>query len=185
MPASRVPTRLPKDNSIDPEGEFSLGVREYFFYLLYNTARQRELFIERALEPTDLNHNHWRSLAIIRRLGSCSMKTLARFSTVDRTTLTRSVDQLVARGYVTRHTPEGDRRRVDLSITDEGEATYMQAVEIIKSSNRAGLLEVDEEGLRDVARTLQRVLNVIVDDEELAADIINFGRPPVSSANEA
>ena len=185
MSASRVPARLPKDNSIDPEGEFPLGVREYFFYLLYNAARQRELFIERALEPTELTHSQWRSLAIIRRLGSCSMKTLARFSTVDRTTLTRSVDQLVARGYVTRHTPEGDRRRVDLMLTDAGEATYMQAVEIIKRSNRTGLPEVDDVDLREVTRTLQRVVKLIVEDDKLATDIINFGRPPVGDAREA
>src|SRR5690349_3236139 len=117
------PPRRPQPNSVDPDGEFPLGAPEYFFYLLFQAQRQRDLSLDRALSPVGLNLAQWRTLAIVRRIDVCSMTLLARYSTVDRTTLTRAVDQLVDRGLVARWTPDHDRRQVNLRLTDEGEAT--------------------------------------------------------------
>ena len=38
---SRPARPEPLDNSVDPDGEFPLGPPEYFFYLLYQAARQQ------------------------------------------------------------------------------------------------------------------------------------------------
>ncbi|THD61023.1 MarR family transcriptional regulator [Phenylobacterium sp.] len=173
------PPRLP-DNSVDPEGEFPLGAPEYFFYLLFQTARQRDLHFDRILEPSGLNIAQWRSMAIIRRLEVCTMSSLARYSTVERTTLTRAVDQLVRRGVVRRWTPEHDRRQVNLSLTTEGEAIYRKAVAVLKDLNAALLADVDPDRLRDLARLLQVVLHRLTGTDSLAMDLLTFGRttPP-------
>ncbi len=166
----------PPDNSVDPDGEFPLGASEYFFYLLFQTARQRDHFFDKALKPAGLNLAQWRSLAIIRRLQVCTMSALARYSTVERTTLTRAVDQLVERGLVSRCTPEQDRRQVNLSLSDLGEATYREAVKILKERNRWILQDVDPERLRDATRVVQIALRRLVADDDLALDLISFGR---------
>jgi DNA-binding MarR family transcriptional regulator len=173
MAKPRTPSR---DYSVDPEGEFPLGASEYFFYLLFQAARQRDAFFDRALKPADLNLAQWRSLAIIRRLEVCTMSQLARYSTVERTTLTRAVDQLVGRGLVARWTPEQDRRQVNLSLTDQGEATYGVAVQILKDRNQWILQDVDPKRLRDATRVVQTALRRLIDDDALALDLISFGR---------
>jgi DNA-binding MarR family transcriptional regulator len=169
----RVP---PRDYSVDPDGEFPLGAPEYFFYLLFQAARQRDGFFAKALKPAGLNLAQWRSLAIIRRLEVCTMSSLARYSTVERTTLTRAVDQLVARGVVSRWTPDQDRRQVNLALTDLGEVTYGKAVAILKERNQWVLEDIDPQRLRDATRVLQESLRRLVDDDELALDLITFGR---------
>jgi DNA-binding MarR family transcriptional regulator len=152
-----------------------LGAPEYFFYLLFQAARQRDLYFDRALEPVGLNIAQWRSLAIIRRLESCTMTALARYSTVERTTLTRAVDQLAARGLVDRSVPDRDRRQVNLALSDLGATVYAQAVEILKERNRMVLAEVDAERLRAATRVLQETLLKLAGDGDLAADLLNFG----------
>ncbi|HEX3367477.1 MarR family transcriptional regulator [Phenylobacterium sp.] len=171
----------PPPNSVDPDGEFPLGPPEYFFYLLFQAARQRDLFFDRELAPVGLNLAQWRSLAIIRRLESCTMTALARYSTVDRTTLTRAVDQLVSRGLIDRSVPDRDRRQVNLSLTEPGKTIYSQAVNILKEHNQEVLAEVDPKRLREATRALQAVLLKLTGDDDLAVDLLNFGTVPAAS----
>lgn len=167
-------------NSIDPDGEFPLGPPEYFFYLLFQAQRQRDIALDRRLAPVGLNLAQWRTLAIIRWIEDCTMTQLARYSTVDRTTLTRAVDQLVDRGMIERWTPDRDRRQVNLALTDQGEAVYGQAVAIMIGHNVQVLDGVDSARLRDAARVLQITLMRLVDDPDLGEDLVTFGhRLPV------
>lgn len=171
----RTPKSKSADSSPDPEGELPLGASEYFFYLLFQVARQRDVFCDIALEPCGLNMAQWRSLAIVRRLEACTMTSLARYSTVERTTLTRSVDQLVGRGLVTRWVPDRDRRQVNLSLTDLGEEVYGQAVMILNERNKRLLDEEDPRRLRDAMRVLQNTVRKLSGSDDLADDLLNFG----------
>jgi DNA-binding MarR family transcriptional regulator len=171
----------PAPNSVDVDGEFPLGPAEYFFYLLFQTQRQRDLALDRALTPTGLNVPRWRTMAIVRRIEDCTMTLLARYSTIERTTLTRAVDQLVELGLLERWTPEHDRRQVRLALTDFGEATYASAVEILKTHNAGALAGVEPASLRQSARVMRRVLRQLVDDPALGQDLATFGhRVPIS-----
>ncbi len=55
----------------------------------------------------------WRALAVVRRIDDCTMKALARYSSIDRTTLTRTVDQLVEQGK-SKRCVHRDRQQVNL-----------------------------------------------------------------------
>ncbi|MBN4678546.1 MarR family transcriptional regulator, partial [Pandoraea nosoerga] len=70
----------------------------------------------------------WRAILTIQRIPCCSMGELSAYTTVDRTTLTRTVDQLVAEGLVQRVATPNDRRQVHLVLTDLGAEAYQAAV---------------------------------------------------------
>jgi DNA-binding MarR family transcriptional regulator len=165
------------ENAPDPEGEFALATPEYIFYLLVQTTRQRDMAFDKLLAPHGLNIARWRTLAIVRRVPDCTMKALARLSASDRTTLTRAVDQLVERGLIKREVPAKDRRKVIVRLTKAGEAVYDQAVLALFDFNEANIGGIDPDKLRDVARTLQTILHNVLGDDELAADILTYGRP--------
>ena len=167
----------PSDNAPDPTGEFPLAPSEYFFYLLFQAGRQRDLHFERALAKAGLNIARWRTLAIIRRIGVCTMKELALYSTVDRTTLTRAVDQLVEQGLVERTIPSRDRRKVNLSLSPAGEAVYLSAVPLLQEGNAELLQGFSSEEVRAAVRLLQRTVRRMIDDPKAADLLINFGRP--------
>jgi DNA-binding MarR family transcriptional regulator len=175
MSPPKTPER-PADNAPDPKGEFPLAPAEYYFYLLFQAGRQRDLHFERALAKAGLNIARWRTLAIIRRIGVCTMKELALYSTVDRTTLTRAVDQLVEQGLVERTIPSRDRRRVHLSLSPAGEAQYSKAVPLLLEGNAELLAGFEDGQLRDAVRLLQTTIRRMMDDPQAADLLINFGR---------
>jgi DNA-binding MarR family transcriptional regulator len=172
-----MPQTVRPDSSVDSKGEFPLGVTEYFFYLLFLTARYRDLTLDGVLARSGLNVARWRTLAVIRRIENCTMSQLARFAAVDRTTLTRSVDQLVAQGLVERWTPNRDRRLVNLALSETGSQVYDLAVKAMMASNARAMTGLSEEDLRQAARTFQAVLRNLADDRRMAEDLLSFGRP--------
>jgi DNA-binding MarR family transcriptional regulator len=184
MPSSAVLMTRPSqpkshDQTIDPEGELPLGASEYFFYLLFQVARQRDLFCDKALAPCGLNMAQWRSLAIVRRMEVCTMSSLARYSTIERTTLTRAVDQLVTRGLITRWVPESDRRQVNLSLSELGEAAFVQGAAILDPHNVHLLKDEAPTQMRHAMGVLQNTLRKLAGNEVLAADLLNFGGAPL------
>ena len=171
----KAPHTPSPDQTLDPEGELPLGASEYFFYLLFQVARQRDLFCDKALSPCGLNMAQWRSLAIVRRMEVCTMSALARYSTIERTTLTRAVDQLVARGLVARWVPDRDRRQVNLSLSELGEAAFVQGAAILDPHNLHLLQDEAPAQMRHAMAVLQNTLRKLAGNEDLAADLLNFG----------
>jgi DNA-binding MarR family transcriptional regulator len=163
-----------RDNPVDPTGEFPLVPSAYLFYLLFQVARQRDVHYDRKLAAVGLTLQRWRILAVIRRIENCSMKDLALFSAVDRTTLTRAVDQMVAEGLVARWSSPRDRRRVNVTLGDKGEAVFLQAVGLLRDGNAAMLAGVEEEALRGASRVLAQVVRNLMDDPLAAEKLLNY-----------
>ena len=170
------PPLIPRDNSTDPAGEFAMDVPEQLFYLLFQIVRHRDAQFDAEIAPIGLSLAGWRTLAIVRRIGACSMKDLSRYSTIDRTTLTRSVDQLVEDGLIARRVPPTDRRLVVLSLTDVGEQLYDEAVRKLVVFNRRLLVGIDADAQRKLARVMEGVLCNLIPDPADATAVIRFGR---------
>ena len=67
---------------------------EYLFYLIGQCARRREAAMAEPFKSLGMSHAKWRVLTMIYRIDGLTMGELASFDAVDRTTLTRTVDQL-------------------------------------------------------------------------------------------
>lgn len=164
-----------RDMPVDPTGEFPIGPPAYLFYLLFQMARQRDVYYDQKLAAFGLNLNRWRILAVIRRMENCSMKDLALFSAVDRTTLTRAVDSLVSDGLVERWSSPRDRRRVNVSLSDKGEAVHGQAATTLLDGNAAMLAGVEDESVRHAARTMRQIIRNLSDDLLATERLLAYG----------
>lgn len=153
--------------SCDPAGEFPADLTTYVFHLLALVSRHREARLEAALRPLGLNLSRHRALSVIQQLEPCTMSEVADFSAVDRTTLTRTIDPLVAGGLVRRATPPEDRRQVVLTLTDEGHAACRRSLRAILALNRELLAGLAESEQRAVARAFESFLAGLVRDERL------------------
>ena len=154
-------------STTDPTGEFPLDLTSYVFHLFAVVSRHREARLDAAQRRLGLNLARHRALSVILALEPCTMSELAEYSVVDRTTLTRTVDQLVDSGLVERATPREDRRQVVLSLTDEGRYLCQRSLRAVYRVNRELLDGVDEADQRVVARVLERFLHRLVDDPGL------------------
>jgi len=153
--------------SIDPAGEFPLDLTTYVFHLFTVVGRHREARLEEALRPLGLNLPRHRALSVIMQLEPCTMSELADFSAVDRTTLTRTIDPLVAAGLARRATPPEDRRQVVLTLTEAGREACRRSLRAIFGVNRDLLAGLTEPEQRVLARAFESFLAALVKDESL------------------
>ena len=88
----------------------------------------------------------------LRRFGDLSMTRLAKLSATDRTTLTRSIDSLIADGLVRREASPADRRIVVIGLTDAGRALLAKIRAEIRPLNQdvcANLTPEEQAAMRD------------------------------------
>jgi DNA-binding MarR family transcriptional regulator len=170
--------------SRDDEGEFPAAAPEYFFYLQMHVMRSRDEMLESLLEPHGLTVARWRTLTIIRQIRPCIMKNLALFSRVDRTTLTRALDQLVEDGLVERTTPKHDRRQVDLTLTARGEQIHEAAHGTVMDLNRRMLEAVPEKMQRDLIQSLRTMVRTATLEPLRAEAILAAGIPAGTEPTE-
>jgi len=148
----------------------------YLFHLFTTITRLRDALLDKALKPLGLNVSRHRAIAVIALLEPCTMTDLADLSAIDRTTMTRIVDQLVERDLAERATPSEDRRQVLLSLTPKGRRTYAAALKAIEGVNREALRGLPDETLRAVARAEQAIVANIAPSPERAARLLRFRR---------
>ncbi len=142
----------------DPSGELPFEPSIYLLNLLVAVGRVRDSHLEPLLRPLGLTVSRYRALTVVWRLGSCTMSELAIMSAVDRTTLTRTVDQLAADDLVTRSIDPADRRKVTLNISRSGRALLHKADAVVRACNDECLAEVPEPMQRIMVRGLELML---------------------------
>jgi DNA-binding MarR family transcriptional regulator len=163
-------------STVDPTGEFPFDLTTYLFHVFTVLGRHREAALDEAFRPLGLNVARHRALAVVVRLQPCRMTELADFCAVDRTTMTRTVDQLFANGLVERTTPASDRRQVLLTVTAAGRAVHQRALRAVYRVNRRTLEGIPEDAQRMLVRTKRAMLANLVADPDLARRLLNLSR---------
>lgn len=90
--------------------------------------------------------------------GSLRMSDLAEAALIARSSCTRVVDRLAARGWVERRAHEHDRRSVVVAVTPTGRSVLRRAaVTHVGGIGRVFADRLDERDLADLARILDRL----------------------------
>lgn len=149
----------------------------YLLHLVAATSNHRDRDLGRRFEPLGLTVDKYRAMLAIARFPGCTMKELAQFTSIERTTLTRMIDQLVSAGWVTREHAVRDRRQVILGLTEDGFELGRQAVDLLTQSNRLAAATLSEQQIEAASRALEAVLRNLIADEELLERVLTLRRP--------
>ena len=171
-------------SSTDSEGEFPFATGDYLLHLLAIIALFRDSALDARLRPLGLNVSRYRAMAVLNRFGACTMTEVAKFTGVDRTTLTRVADQLVAAGWAERLSDAKDRRQVLLQFTEKGREVFAAAVKILLDVNAHLVAGVPEEARRGAAKVLMQVVENLAPSPLVRNGIIHFSREGLGSAKE-
>jgi DNA-binding MarR family transcriptional regulator len=148
-----------------PRPAFELDEHLFFWLTQVIGARDRRLNLE--LKDFGLRVPEWRALAALYSRRRCTMSELADLASIDRTTLTRTVDRMQQAGWLARLSDGDDMRVTRLALTAAGERLFARVWPAVARLNRAavaGLSQATVDRLR--AALAQMKANL---DEEPAA----------------
>lgn len=157
--------------------DHALPLPSYLSYLLYQTEQHRRAVAADLLAQHGLTFAKWVAMISLRRFGDLSMTRLAKLAATDRTTLTRSVDSLIAEGLVARGVAPSDRRIVVVRLTDTGRTLLEKIRAEIRPLNREVCGNLTTEEQATMTRYLQKMLSGLIGEPDWQQDVIGFSAP--------
>lgn len=141
--------------SREPRPEFDLEHHPFFWMTQAIAARDAALAGE--LREHGLRVPEWRVLASLYARKRLAMRELADLSSIDRTTLTRTVDRMQETGLVTRLADSRDLRVTRLALTAAGERLFASIWPTMERLNRAAVEGLPRGAVELLAWTLGRM----------------------------
>lgn len=157
--------------------DHALPLSSYLSYLLYQTEQHRRAVAADLLARHGLSFAKWVAMISLRRFGDLSMTRLAKLSATDRTTLTRSIDGLIADGLVAREASPSDRRIVVIRLTDAGRSLLERIRSEIRPLNQEVCAQLTTEEQATMTRYLQKMLGGLIVEPDWKQDVIAFSAP--------
>lgn len=157
--------------------DHALPLPSYLSYLLYQTEQHRRAVAADLLAQHGLTFAKWVAMISLRRFGDLSMTRLAKLAATDRTTLTRSIDSLIADGLVAREASPSDRRIVVVCLTDTGRSLLEKIRSEIRPLNREICANLTTEEQAAMTGYLQKMLTGLIVEPEWKQDVIGFSTP--------
>ena len=101
--------------------------------LAHLVYKRLEEVINRHLAPYDLNSSQWIALILIYSSpeGEILPSEISHIADSSRTNVTRLVDELVAKGWVSRTHSQEDRRKITLALTATGAALVEKVLPLL------------------------------------------------------
>ncbi len=143
--------------------KFQLDRHPFFWITQVTGARDREL--GQGLRDYGLRVPEWRALAALYARERCTMSELAELATIDRTTLTRTIDRMEEAGWLSRLADETDMRVTRLALSAAGRRMFERVwpeVERLNELALSGLSNAQIESLRKILGQMQQNLEAYV-----------------------
>src|SRR5688572_3993248 len=135
--------------------KFELDRHPFFWLTQVIAARDREL--AQGLRDYGLRVPEWRTLAALYSKKRCTMSELADFATIDRTTLTRTVDRMQDAGWLARLADAEDMRVTRLALTAGGRRMFERIWPTVQRLNDLALAEVSQPEIQSLRKILGRM----------------------------
>ena len=135
--------------------KFDLDAHPFFWLTQVIGARDREL--SQGLKEYGLRVPEWRALAALYARKDSTMGELAELATIDRTTLTRTIDRMEEAGWLSRLADETDMRITRLALTAAGRRMFDRIWPEVQQLNALALDGLSRGEIESLRKTLERM----------------------------
>src|SRR5512138_972808 len=133
----------------------------HVFYWLTQVIGARDRELSQGLKEFGLRVPEWRALAALyarqRDARICTMRELADLASIDRTTLTRTIDRMSEAGWLTRLADADDMRITRLALTGAGKRMFERIWPAVQHLNELALDGVPKPDIEVLRRVLARM----------------------------
>jgi len=138
-----------------PAADFELDRHVFFWLTQVIGARDREL--AQGLKDFGLRVPEWRALAALYARRHSTMSELADLATIDRTTLTRTIDRMQDAGWLERLADEQDMRVTRLALTATGRKMFDRIWPEVQRLNELALDGLSGAEINSLKKILERM----------------------------
>lgn len=135
----------------------TIVLEDHLFFLFTQVIGHRDRILDVQLQPLGLSASKWRIIGTLAPRSMLAMRELAELTTIDRTTLTRALDQLEAAGAAVRVSDADDKRVVRVALTKRGMNLFAEANAIVEGINAEITQDMSEEEADITRGILKRV----------------------------
>lgn len=132
-------------------------VANYLLYLLAASSERASAQFHTHVRKAGLRVPEWRVLACLADGDALMITRLADLALMEQSRMTRIVDQMASRGLVERVADAGDKRRVRVRLTEQGQTIADRLVEDAKAQEVRLLSEIadtDAAAIKSVLKSL-------------------------------
>ena len=144
-----------------PRAAFDLDSHVFYWLTQVIGARDREL--TQGLRDFGVRVPEWRALAALYARERCTMSELADLATIDRTTLTRTVDRMQDAGWLSRLADGDDMRVTRLELTAAGRKLFDKVWPTAQRLNELALAGLSKAEIQQLHKTLERMRSNLED----------------------
>ncbi len=112
-------------------------------------------------ELKELSKNQPHVIRIIGLSGEIMPSTIGLYTGMEKSTLTRMVDDLQKKGLVYRKNDPEDRRKVMISLTEKGQACFVHLKQLAEENAEEILQVVDEKEIEEYVKSLENVVQFL------------------------
>jgi len=130
------------------------------FYSLEKAIKSYRQFAQRNMmkKGFDLTIDQWLVLKAIQDNPGCTQQDIARIAFKDFASVTRMIELLVKKRYLTRAIHSHDRRRFSLTLTDKALSSFEAMQPITKANRKMALRGITEEEMVQLQRYLIKII---------------------------
>jgi MarR family transcriptional regulator for hemolysin len=132
-------------------------LEDHLFFHFSQILARRTRALNAGLRPYGLDYTRWRVLAVLHQYSGATMGRLADLTSVDRTTLTRTLGLMEKAGLVVRRERESDRRSLVISLTAKGRRLFARIVPLTLSETARALKGLSSEEIGVLRDRLKRM----------------------------
>ena len=136
----------------------------HLFFWLTQVIGARDRRLNQELKGFGLRVPEWRALAALYSRRHCTMSELADLASIDRTTLTRTVDRMQEAGWLGRLSDGDDMRITRLALTAAGERLFSRVWPTVSRLNEAAVAGVPAATVGKLRAALAR-MKINLDEE--------------------
>ena len=125
--------------------------------LLSQAERAVTRRVERGVQASGVNLEHWRVLSLLSDGAGHAMTEIARYAMVPAPTLTKIIDRLVDKNLVYRRVDDTDRRRVLVFLGSRGRDLHRRLAAKVADEEAAFAELLGEAGVEQLGALLSRL----------------------------
>jgi len=130
---------------------------DHLFFLFTQVVDHRDRVLGQRLQHLGITASKWRVLGTLQARSMLMMGELAEMTAIDRTTLTRMLNQMEDAGLLLRTTDADDKRAIMVALTRRGQKLFLAANKIVEQVNDEITRDISDDEIPRLRELMQRL----------------------------